>query len=280
MFYEVKEVLDIKAELGECPVWSVKEQCLYFVDILNPAIYHFDPATGALTAYRMPEHIGCFGLREQGGFIAAKRSGVYLLDQEGRMEAKIAVNPTDQTKSRFNDSGVDPWGRFWCGTMWEADDEEPNARIMVKGLTVTNGIAFSPDRQWMYYTDTARNTLYRQALDPETGEMQGGRERLKHFGDGQPDGAAFDNLGNYWSAQYGGGKVLCIAPRGETVDEIILPVPKPTMVTFGGPELKTLYITSVRENMSIEELQIYPLSGGLFAVELEVTGNAAALYKG
>lgn len=207
MSYEVKEVLDIKAELGECPVWSVKEQCLYFVDILKPAIYRFDPATGALTTYRMPEHIGCFGFREQGGFIAAKRSGVYLLDQAGRMEAKIAANPTDQTKSRFNDGGVDPWGRFWCGTMWEADDEEPNAQI--------------------FRMDSRHNS-----------------------------------------------------PRGETVGEIILPVPKPTMVTFGGPELKTLYITSARENMSAEELQKYPQSGGLFAVELEVAGNPAALYKG
>lgn len=236
MSYTVKEVLDIKAELGESPVWSVTEQCLYFVDILKPALYRFDPALKELRTFNMPEHIGCFALREKGGFIAAKRTGVYLLDEHGRLEEKIAANPTDPAKSRFNDGDVDPWGRFWCGTMWEEGREEPNAqifrmdnkhnaRIMVKGLHITNGIAFSPDKKWLYYTDTARNTLYRQALDPETGEMAGQRERLKHFGTGPPDGATFDSAGNYWSAQYGGGKVLCISPTGEIVDEIILPVP-------------------------------------------------------
>ena len=296
MSYEVKHVLAAQATLGECPVWSVKEQVLYFADILAPAIHRFDPVSGEHKVLPMPEDTGCFGLREKGGFIAAMRTGVFLLDQQGNVEKKIAENPTEPAKSRFNDGRVDPLGRFWCGTIWEPRDSlngklcrvnaDLNCEVKAGDVLVSNGLAFSPDRKSMFHTDTPNHVLYRYPLDEQTGEITGVREVLRTFDKpvpdmpygGRPDGAAVDSQGCYWSAQFDGGRVLRLSPKGEILAEIKLPVRWPTMVAFGGKDLKTLFITSSRENRTQDELEQYPFSGDLFAVELDVAGCAEPLF--
>ncbi len=286
----VKQVLDIKAHLGECPVWSVREQVLYFVDILAPCIHRFDPATGDVTTMKMPEHTGCYGLREQGGFVAAMRSGVFLLDAAGNVIKKVADNPTDSLRSRFNDGRVDRWGNFWCGTIWEPRDHKGgklcrldpalNFTIQAEDILVSNGAAFTPDGDFMYHSDTPNHVIYRYPIT--TDHCLGAREVFKHFptGKGRPDGAAVDSEGCYWSAFFDGGKVVRIAPTGEILEEIMLPVKWPTMVAFGGKDLKTLYITSSRENRTEAELAEYPLSGDLFALDVAVAGRAEPLFKG
>src|SRR5438105_8816959 len=120
-------VLDVKASLGECPVWSADEQVLYWVDINAPSLNRFDPATGANAAWPMPESIGCFAFRAQGGFIVALRSGVWLADRTGRLEHRIADAPYDTKDHRFNDGRADPWGRFWVGSMNEKRDANSGA---------------------------------------------------------------------------------------------------------------------------------------------------------
>lgn len=291
MAYDVKNVLALQAELGECPTWSVKEQALWCVDILAPAIHRFDPATQALDTFPLEEEVGCIGLREQGGIIAALRSGVWLLDAQGRPERKVADNPGVAAKSRFNDGRVDPWGNFWCGSLWEPQDKNgallcrvtPSLQLEVKSrdIKISNGLAFSPDRRWMYHSDTPNEVLYRYALDAQ-GEPAT-REVFRRFEakGGLPDGAAVDSEGFYWSAQFDGGRVVRIDPQSaEIVDEITLPVRWPTMVAFGGPALKTLYITSSREDRSADELTRYPQSGDILAVEVAVAGTAEPLFKG
>ena len=111
--------LDVRAELGECPIWSVEEQALFFVDIKGRALHRFDPRTGTHNAIPMPEEIGCIGFRKGGGFIAGFRSGLWLLDASGVRLEKLADNPEDQSQSRFNDGRVDPAGRFLAGTIDE-----------------------------------------------------------------------------------------------------------------------------------------------------------------
>lgn len=291
MQYHAQEILDIKATLGECPLWSVKEQILYFVDILKPVMYRFDPATNYLLEYKMPEAIGCIGLRENGGFIAAMRTGVFLLDDTGKIVKKVADNPTDSSKSRFNDGKVDPWGHFWCGTIWESGSEQ-NAKIcrvekeklgfsvVIENLNISNGIAFTPDRKGLYYTNTPANSLYKVQLEKETGNPVNAPQLVHHFGSGQPDGAAFDCNGNYWSAQYGDGLVLCLSPEGNIINEVKVPAKQVTMVAFGGANLDTLFITTARENMSKEELEQYPQSGNLFSVKVDAKGIAEPFFKG
>lgn len=288
---EVKNVLALQAELGECPTWSVREQVLWCVDILAPAIHRFDPRSGTLETFPQQEEVGCIGLREQGGLIAALRSGVWLLDEQGRPQRKIADNPGEAAKSRFNDGRVDPWGNFWCGSLWEPQDMNgallcrvtPSLQLEVKArdIKISNGVAFSPDRRWMYHSDTPNEVLFRYPLD-ENGEP-GSRERFRQFDakGGLPDGAAVDSEGFYWSAQFDGSRIVRIDPvSAQIVDEIALPVRWPTMVAFGGPDLKTLYITSSREDRTPEELARYPQSGDLLAVELDVAGIAEPCFPG
>lgn len=285
----IRCALPAQAELGECPVWSVTEQALYFADILAPAIHRFDPVSGRHDQWQMPEHTGCFGLRAAGGFVAAMRSGVFLLDRNGCVERKVADNPTDPAKSRFNDGRVDPWGRFWCGTIWQPRDAKKGVlcrldpdlsfRPVAGDVLVSNGVAFSPDGRWAYHSDTPNHVVYRYPLDPVTHEA-GPREVLRQFplGNGRPDGAAVDAEGCYWSALFDGGRVVRLSPAGETLLEIPLPVRWPTMVAFGGRDLKTIYVTSSRENRTAEELARYPQSGDLFAVEVDVCGRPEPLF--
>lgn len=291
MKYNAKEILNIKSTLGECPLWSIKNQVLYFVDILKPAMYCFNPVTKDLKEYEMPEAICCIGLREEGGFIAGMKTGVFLLNDEGQIIQKVADNPTDASKSRFNDGKVDPWGHFWCGTIWESGSEK-NAKIcriekekldfsiVIENLNISNGIAFTSDKNYIYYTNTPDNSLYKMALEKQTGNPIGESKLVYHFGSGQPDGASFDNDGNYWSAQFGDGLILCLSPEGKIIHEVQVPVKQVTMVAFGGEDLDMLFITTARENMSKEDLEKYPQSGNLFSVKVDAKGRKEPVFKG
>lgn len=292
MAYQVDNVLAVQAELGECPVWSVNEQVLWFVDILAPALHRFNPNTGEHQRWPVDEEIGCIGLRSEGGLIAALRSGVCFLDEQGRITRRIADNPGNAPLSRFNDGRVDYFGRFWCGSLWEPQDRNGGLLCRVDNrlaLTVqdddiktANGLAFSADKRWMYLTDTPNAVMYCYPLDENSGDP-GARQVIRHFDTrqgGLPDGAAIDSEGYYWSAMFDGGRVVRIAPdSGDIVDEIALPVRWPTMVAFGGADLKTLYITSSRENRTEEELAQYPQSGDLFAVRVSVAGLPEPLFS-
>ncbi|MBK0035349.1 SMP-30/gluconolactonase/LRE family protein [Erwinia sp. S43] len=284
MSYQVENVLRAQTELGECPLWDRQQQVLWFVDILAPALHRFDPSSGEHQVWPVAEDIGCIGLREEGGLIAALRSGVCFLDEQGKIVRRIAENPGEAARSRFNDGRVDPFGRFWCGSLWEPQDRnggklcrvDENLRLTVQAedVKISNGLAFSPDRRWMYHTDTPNGLMYRYPLDAagEPGKRQVVRHFIQQQG-GLPDGAAVDSEGFYWSAMFDGQRVIRLDPTsGDIVDEIPLPVRWPTMVAFGGSDLKTLYITSSRENRTPEELAKYPQSGDLFAVRVSVAG--------
>ncbi|MFD1804696.1 SMP-30/gluconolactonase/LRE family protein [Mixta tenebrionis] len=289
MNWQVERVLPIATELGECPLWSTAEQALWFVDILAPALHRFDPASGEHQVFPQHEEIGCIGLRREGGLVAAMRSGIWFLDEQGRPQRKVADHPGEAGKSRFNDGRVDPFGRFWCGTLWEPQDRngallcrldsDLQLHIIEDDLQISNGLAFSPDGRWAWHSDTSNHVIWRYPLDPVSGQI-GRRELFRRFGDGlQPDGAAVDAEGFYWSAMFDGGRIVRIDPHSaEIVDEIPLPVRWPTMAAFGGEDLKTLYITSSRENRSAEELARYPWSGSLLAVRMPVAGQAEPLF--
>ena len=157
-------VLDVQASLGECPLWSAAEQVLYWVDINAPSLNRFDPATGRNTVMPMPESIGCFALRRNGGFVVALRSGFWLADADGTLNRKVADAPYDPTHHRFNDGRCDPQGRFLAGYMNETRDAKTAALVrldrdftqtrVLEGMTISNGLAFSPDGRTMYHADT------------------------------------------------------------------------------------------------------------------------------
>jgi len=284
-------VLDVRASLGECPVWSVAEQVLYWVDINAPSLNRFDPATGRNAVMPMPESIGCFALRRNGGFVVALRDGFWLADAAGRLERKVSDAPYDPAHHRFNDGRCDPQGRFLAGYMNERRDADSAALVrldpdftqtrLIGGMTISNGLAFSPDGRTMYHADTPTQIIRAYDYDADSGSPANPREfaRFTREGD-RPDGAAIDRDGCYWSAFYRGGKVVRIAPDGRLLAEFPVPAMCPTMCAFGGGDLKTLYVTSARQMREPEELARLPQSGGLFAMAVEVAGLPEPLFAG
>ena len=169
-------VLDIKASLGECPLWSTAEQALYWVDINAPSLNRFDPSTGRNTVMPMPESIGCFALRARGGFVVALRGGVWLARPDGTLERRVAEPPYDLAHHRFNDGRCDRQGRFLAGTMNERRDASTGALIRIDpdfrvtrvlgDMTISNGLAWSPDGRTMYHADTPTRTIARTTTTP------------------------------------------------------------------------------------------------------------------
>ncbi len=284
-------VLDAKASLGECPVWSVDEQALYWIDIRAPSLNRFDPSTGANTVWRMPAAIGCFGLRRSGGFVAALRDGCWLLDRNGTVERKVADAPYDPATHRFNDGRVDPRGRLWAGSMNERRDGATGKlyrldaaftlTAMIPAMTISNGLAFSPDGRTLYHADTPTRTISAWDFDVATGDIAN-RRIFAQFADEKerPDGAAVDREGCYWIAFYHAGKVVRLSPRGERLAEYAVPAMCPTMCAFGGPNLKTLYVTTARQHREAEELVRLPQSGGIFAMRVAVPGLPEPKFAG
>jgi sugar lactone lactonase YvrE len=277
------EVLfDYTGHLPECPTWSEAEQALYWADILECEIHRYCLASGEHQVLQFPEEVGCFALRDKGGFIVALRSAIWLSDRHGLLVRKICDNPSNPQLARFNDGGTDRDGRFYAGTFWGPGDyngallmrvdNQLKPKVIQCDIHGANGLAFSADKKWMYTSDTPNGVIYRTPLD-EQGEP-GKRQVFRTFsaGEGIPDGAAMDEEGCYWIAMFDGGRVARFSPDGQQLAEYHLPVRRPTMVCFGGPEMKTLFITTTRENMSAEEVRQSPLSGAIFTLPVEVAG--------
>ena len=284
-------VLDAKASLGECPVWSTQEQVLYWVDINAPSLNRFDPATGLNAVMPMPESIGCFAVRASGGFVVALRSGLWLALPDGTIERKVADAPYDPAHHRFNDGRCDRAGRFFVGSMNEKRDANSAALIRLDpdfGLShvlgdvmVSNGLAFSPDGRTMYHADTPAHVIRAYDYDAATGMPSHQRVFAQWTGEtDRPDGAAVDSQGNYWSAFYRGGKVVKLSPAGQVLAEFATPAKCPTMCAFGGTDLRTLYVTSARQMREVDELAQLPQSGGIFALAVDTPGLPEPQFAG
>lgn len=281
----------LRTALGECPVWNAAEGALYFVDITGRTIHRHCPGDGSHARLRVAEDIGCIGLWPGGGFIAGMRTGLFRLNAQGGVMAQLAANPEDPATSRFNDGRADPRGRFLLGTI---DEPKAGGRAhlyrydrrglvaLAGGLMTSNGLAFAPDRRTVYHSDTPRFVVRRHDYDPDTGAMGEGRAFVTlvptETDRGRPDGAAVDAEGCYWTALYEGGRLQRYAPDGRLLAEVALPVRCPTMVAFGGPDLRTLFVTSARAGRPAAELAALPLSGALLALQVEVPGLPAVMF--
>ena len=283
-------VLDVRASLGECPIWSQAERALYWVDINAPSLNRFDPATGAHRSMPMPASIGSFALRQSGGFVVALRNGIWFANAHGALEQNVAAPPYEPGHFRFNDGRCDPQGRFVVGSMNENRDGDSAAlyrlddRLTLTRLfghmTISNGLAWSPDGATMYHADTPTRTV--RAFDYPAGDgvPANGRTFAQWTGEGErPDGATVDSAGNYWVAFYRGGKVVQLSPAGRTLAEYPVPAMCPTMCAFGGDDLRTLYVTTARQQRDEAELARLPQSGSLFAMRVPVPGLPETLFR-
>ncbi len=284
-------VLDLRALLGESPVWDPVKRVLWFVDIDAPAIHRFDPASGRHDAMPMPASAGCLALRESGGLVAALRDGIWFVDEGGNLGTRVAAAPYAPAHHRFNDGRCDRQGRFFAGSMNERRDAPTGAlsrldadhtlHTVLDGMTISNGLAWSPDGRTMYHADTPTRTIRAYDYDIARGTPSNARVFAKFEGDTErPDGGAVDSAGNYWTSFYRGGRVVALSPRGEVVADYPVPAMCPTMCAFGGEDLRTLYVTTARNGRDAAELERLPQSGSVFAMRVDVPGLEEPRYAG
>lgn len=293
---DLQVVFDQPMAVGEAPLWHPGEQRLYWVDIDGKAVHRIDPATGVHTCWTMASEPSALGIHADGGLVVAMRSGFFHLDTDCGALTPIAPAPYDTGLFRFNDGRVDPAGRFWVGTMYEPRDRQAAEMFCLDhgtvrtvwsgGMTNSNGLGFNPDSGHLYHADTTAHRIDRYHFDLEGGTVsdpvpfqQFSTDKAAAGYGGRPDGAAVDSQGNYWVAMFEGGRVLCFAPDGVLLREVRLPLRCPTMVAFGGADLRTLYITSASHKRSADELQRYPLSGCVLALRVAVPGRAEPAYQ-
>jgi L-arabinonolactonase len=272
-------MLDCKARIGEGVLWDDRDQAVWWVDIEAPTLNRFDPATGQNRAWTMPSRIGCFAPREAGGFIVALEDGFHFFEPEAGTFSHIHDPEVDKPNNRMNDGAVDLRGRLVAGTMCMGPRDPVGAihrlgtdlkvDTLFTGLRVSNGAAFSPDGRIFYFSDSdpAVRTIWTCDYDPDGTAVTNRRVFADTKGlPGRPDGAAVDAEGRYWMAGVGGWQLVCFTPDGKVDRTIDVPIEKPTKLTFGGPNLDTIYVTSIGRGMEGDERQ--PQAGGLFALHV------------
>lgn len=288
------EALPLPADrLGESPLWHPREQALYWVDIPGRRLNRYDPASDARRQWAFEEEPGCCAALDDGGLLVAQRDGIVRLDPESGARERVAAAPYDTARERFNDGKVDPRGRFWVGTIYEPRDaaraalhrlDRDGLTRVAGGITTSNGLAWSPDGATMYWADTKAHTVY--ALDAEARSrrvfarfaLRDPAAPIESY-QGRPDGAAVDAEGCYWVAMFEGARLLRLSPAGELLRSVPLPVRCPTMPCFGGPDLRTLYITTAREQRPADEIAAMPWSGRVLRLRVDVPGLPAALAR-
>jgi sugar lactone lactonase YvrE len=284
-------ILDAHALVGEGPVWLPNTGELLWVDIESSEVHRLDAATRTDTVIDAGAHVGAVLPDEHGGLVLALPTGLARL-AAGADAPTPLVDLNATPKIRLNDAKVDPRGRIFVGSM--AYDEEPGvghlwrvdadltATVVLDGLTISNGLDWSPDFTRMYFNDSSVRHIDVLDFDVETGEATG-RRVLHELADDQPgfpDGMTVDAEGNLRVAIWGGHCVLAISPEGALLDRVEVPSAQTASCCFGGPDLRTLYITTATSGLSEAELAPTPHAGGVFAAEVGVAGRPAWRFAG
>lgn len=286
-----RSVAQVRNTLGEGPVWDVREQTLYWVDIRGCLLQRLEPATGDLRRWHLPEPVGCAALRDRGGAILALQSGFAFYDLEDETLDWIDDPEPDHPRNRMNDGKCDRQGRFWAGTMDDLEQEKSGALYRVDtdlsvhrmegGIGIPNALAWSPDSRTLYFADTPERTIYAYDHDPQTGVIGNRRVFAPPPAEpGYPDGATVDAEGYLWSAQWDGWRLVRYAPDGRIDRTLELPVRRPTSCAFGGADLTTLFITTAAIGLDDTALAQQPWAGDLLAIDLDVPGLAERRFAG
>ena len=289
---EATQVLASRNRLGEGPIWNSQEQKLYWVDILDGTFLRWRPGSDAHELFHIGTPIGVMAFRASGGLIMATKKGFATWDEQTQQLEVIANPIADKEHMRFNDGAVDCAGRFWAGTMsmnTESSkegvlyrlDPDRSVHVMETGVSVSNGIGWSPDNTIMYFTDSPQRAIYAYDFDAATGAIAN-RRIFVHLQDGNavPDGLAVDSEGYIWSACWDGAKINRYAPDGQIEQVIQVPALRTTSCVFGGLELNELYITSAWNGLDGETLERYPFSGDIFKLRTDVKGLEKFAFAG
>jgi sugar lactone lactonase YvrE len=272
-------------ELAEGPLWDERTQTLYWLDILSGTIWRSRWGSGGFPhpeAWSLSSRIGALGLAEDGTLVGALDEGVALFSWGG--ELSVLAEPNfDPTRICFNDGKVGPDGAFWIGGKDRAHRDgiaslerlsaDGSRSVVETGLTISNGLDWSPDGRWFYLTDSAPRRIWRYRYDSATGTVSD----RSLFADGSeapgvPDGLAVDAEGCLWSARWGGSQLVRLSPQGEVLTRVAFPVSLVSSCTLGGPEMKTLFVTTAKEDLNPAQRRTEVAAGSVFALDVDVPG--------
>jgi sugar lactone lactonase YvrE len=274
-----------RAVLGEGPLWDPRTDTLYWVDIMAGTVFAQAGDAHRPTRIEVGAQVGCLGLTDDPRvLVAGMRTGWQLLDLPTRVLTFLADPEADRPACRFNDGSVDPAGRFWTGSLEDGEtravgrlyrlDGDGTYTVADEGFFCSNGIDWSPDGRWMYFVDSRADVIYRYAFDLESGAV-GDRKVFVDTSSltGIPDGLRVDSAGDVWCAFWDGAQVTRFSPDGSVAGQVPVPVPRPTSVAFGGPDLRTMYITSASIDLTEDQLARWPLSGSVLRYDVDIPGR-------
>lgn len=268
-------------EVGENPIWDIKNQRALFLDIRGKSIYKGIQGQADFIKIPLPQQIGCLALCENGDFLLAMENGVYRMNEQGKIN--LAHQPIKIKGRRFNDGKVGPDGAFYLGT---TDDNGNGAFYKMKNgelkelfgkCSCSNGIEWTSGAELMYYIDSPRQMIEMFDFDAVSGELSNRRKFVdipKEWG--LPDGMTLDENDNLWVALWGGHRVIQIDKNTKKViDEIIVPCPKASSCAFGGNDLSELYITTA----AMTDTNEFSKAGNTFKVKMNIKGKKINYYK-
>lgn len=291
--------------LGESPFWHPLEQRLYWVDLPGKRIHRTQPGSGVVDTWDVPQEPGCMAPAASGGLVVAMRDGIYRARTWGGELTWIVAATHDPATTRFNDGKCDVLGRFWAGTIFEPrtahnaklysldcrDGRAPELLEQADHAITANGLAWSPDNRTLYWANTPdhlvrawdwaaeSNTLSNPRVFQQLpGKPAGWASGQPGYG-GRPDGAAVDVEGNYYSSMFEGGRICKFAPDGRLLGTFQTPAQCPTMPCFGGPDLRTLFVTTASQGRPEAELATWPQSGCVFALPVDVPGLPVNFFQ-
>jgi sugar lactone lactonase YvrE len=283
--------LDAHAELGEGPVWDPIAGCLSFVDILRGLVHRVEPASRRWETFRVGRMVGAAVPTDAGDLLLAVKGGFARLDIRTGVVQAFADLADDRADIRMNDGKCDPAGRFWAGTM--ALDErsgaghlyrlDPDGRIhtMLGGVSISNGLDWSEDGRLMYFIDSPTGSIDVLDYDAASGAIANRRSLVRiPREEGLPDGMTLDADGHLWVALWGGGAVHRYAPDGSRDAVVNLPTRYPTSCTFGGADLRDLFITTASIAIADSDRAGQPLAGAVFVARPGVLGRPPHRFKG
>ena len=279
------------AMLGEGPTWVESENAVYWLDIIGKKVHKLSLDNGDKKTWQFDFEITSIAAREKGGFVCTLRHGFAFIDFESGKVEPISLPETDLPGNRFNDGKIDAQGRYYSGSMDEAEKDSSGALYRLDPdlslhklddeYIITNGPAFSPDGKTMYHNDTIKRCIYAYDV-AEDGGVSNKRVLVEfgHESEGYPDGMTVDAEGNIWQASFAGYRITRFSPEGEVIDVWEMPVKNITSCTFGGKDLDTMYVTTARLFLTDEDIEERPLSGSLFSFKPGVKGLPTRKFGG
>lgn len=273
----------VQACLGESPVWDLLSGTLFFIDITAGEIYAIEGSQPPRLIYRSTRRVGALAMTTAGNLLFTEDAQLALFDLTIGAVISRSLAATTQPSFRYNDGACDPQGRFITGLMDEAHSPGSGSlhgygadlqkTVLLNGLGLPNGIAWSATGETVYYVDSVARAIYQADWCADYARLHNSRLLAETpVSLGRPDGIAVDVAGNLWVCQFNGGCLLHFSATGRLLQRVDLPVPRPTSCCFGGEGLATLFITSARFGMTQDELHRFPQAGDIFSLPVAVPG--------